>query len=132
MKGYQLYHNYFRELDTLGKTPAEAPNIKIDGRNKWVTVIQNTCKVANQSDYFLCNLVIFAMMLIDTKNKPQAVKEPSMDASYGSISSLNSPYCEPTRATEKTISETENDARSFLMSVNIALLSLFPDWSTYF
>jgi transposase-like protein len=40
-KGYQLYHNYFREHDTLGKTPAEMANIKIEGRNKWVTVIQN-------------------------------------------------------------------------------------------
>lgn len=41
-KGYQLYHNYFREHDALeGKTPAEAANIKIEGRNRWVTVIQN-------------------------------------------------------------------------------------------
>jgi transposase-like protein len=42
LKGYQLYHNYFREHDGLeGKTPAEAANIKIEGRNKWITVIQN-------------------------------------------------------------------------------------------
>ena len=42
LKGYQLYHNYFRDHDALdGKTPAEAANIKIEGRNKWVTVIQN-------------------------------------------------------------------------------------------
>jgi hypothetical protein len=41
LKGYQLYHNYFKVLDALGKTPAEPANIKIDGRNKWVTVIQN-------------------------------------------------------------------------------------------
>jgi len=41
-KGYQLYHNFFRDHDALeGKTPAEAANIKIEGRNKWVTVIQN-------------------------------------------------------------------------------------------
>ena len=41
-KGYQLYHNYFREHDALdGKTPAEVANIKIGGRNKWITVIQN-------------------------------------------------------------------------------------------
>jgi putative transposase len=41
-KGLQQYHNFFREHDALeGKTPAEAANIKIEGRNKWVTVIQN-------------------------------------------------------------------------------------------
>jgi hypothetical protein len=33
-KGYQVYHNYFREHDRLRKTPAEAANIKIEGRNK--------------------------------------------------------------------------------------------------
>jgi transposase-like protein len=46
-KGYQLYHNYFREHDALeGKTPAEAANIKIEGRPKWVTVIQNATKIS--------------------------------------------------------------------------------------
>jgi transposase-like protein len=45
-KGLQQYHNYFREHDTLGKTPAEAANIKIEGRNKWITVIQNASKKA--------------------------------------------------------------------------------------
>jgi hypothetical protein len=42
-KGYHLYHNYFREHDTFGKTPAEAANIKIEGQNKIMTVIQNAC-----------------------------------------------------------------------------------------
>jgi putative transposase len=46
-KGLQQYHNYFREHDTLGKTPAEAANIKIEGRNKWITVIQNASKNVN-------------------------------------------------------------------------------------
>ena len=47
-KGYQLYHNYFRDHDALqGKTPAEAANIRIEGRNKWVTVIQNASKLGN-------------------------------------------------------------------------------------
>lgn len=42
---YQLYHNYFREHEGLeGKTPAEAAGIKIEGNNKWVTVIQNAAK----------------------------------------------------------------------------------------
>ena len=40
--GYQIYHNYLRphmELD--GKTPAEKCGIKIEGNNKWLTLIQN-------------------------------------------------------------------------------------------
>jgi hypothetical protein len=42
LKGYQLYHNYFREHEGLnGQTPAEAAGIKIEGQNKWATVIQN-------------------------------------------------------------------------------------------
>jgi len=42
LTGYQLYHNYFREHEALdGKTPAEVAGIKIEGENKWMTVIQN-------------------------------------------------------------------------------------------
>jgi transposase-like protein len=42
LTGYQLYHNYFREHEGLvGKTPAEVAGIKIEGTNKWITVIQN-------------------------------------------------------------------------------------------
>ena len=42
LRGYQLYHNYFREHEGLvGKIPAKAANIKIEGPNKWITVIQN-------------------------------------------------------------------------------------------
>ena len=45
IKGYQIYHNYIREHDGLeGKTPAEAAGIKIEGANKWITVIQNAAK----------------------------------------------------------------------------------------
>ena len=48
LKGYQLYHNYFRGHESLdGQTPAEAANIKIEGRNKWITVIQNASKQVN-------------------------------------------------------------------------------------
>jgi putative transposase len=42
VQGYQLYHNYFREhqgIDNL--TSAELAGIKIEGQNKWITVIQN-------------------------------------------------------------------------------------------
>jgi hypothetical protein len=44
-KAFQQYHNYFGYDDALeGWTPAEMANIKIEGRNKWVTVIQNASK----------------------------------------------------------------------------------------
>jgi len=42
LKGYQLFHNYFRPHEALdGKTPSEACGITIDGKNKWKTLIQN-------------------------------------------------------------------------------------------
>ena len=42
LKGYQLFHNYIREHEGLdGKTPAEACGIRIEGKNKWLTLIQN-------------------------------------------------------------------------------------------
>jgi putative transposase len=43
LKGYEIYHNYFRQHEGLnGKTPSEACGIKIDGDNKWLTLIQNS------------------------------------------------------------------------------------------
>jgi transposase-like protein len=42
LKGYQLFHNYIREHEALdGKTPAEACGTKVEGKNKWLTLIQN-------------------------------------------------------------------------------------------
>jgi transposase-like protein len=42
LKGYQIFHNYIRGHEGLeGKTPAEACGIKVQGRNKWLTLIQN-------------------------------------------------------------------------------------------
>jgi hypothetical protein len=42
---YQLFHNYIRPHEGLdGKTPAEACGIKIEGQNKWVTLIENATK----------------------------------------------------------------------------------------
>ena len=47
LTGYQLYHNYFRTHEGLaGKTPAEVAGIRIEGMNKWLTVIQNATKQA--------------------------------------------------------------------------------------
>jgi transposase-like protein len=43
--GYQMYHNYFRpHMGLDGKTPAEACGVKIEGDNKWLTLIQNASK----------------------------------------------------------------------------------------
>jgi transposase-like protein len=45
LKGYQIFHNYIREHEGLeGKTPAEACGIKVEGQNKWITLIQNAVK----------------------------------------------------------------------------------------
>ncbi len=38
--GYQIYHNYIRPHESLdGKTPAETCGIKVEGENKWKTLI---------------------------------------------------------------------------------------------
>ena len=43
LAGYQLFHNYFRGHQGLkGKTPAQVCGIKIEGENKWMTLIQNS------------------------------------------------------------------------------------------
>ena len=42
LAGYQIFHNYIRAHEGLnGQTPAEACGIKVEGNNKWVTLIQN-------------------------------------------------------------------------------------------
>jgi putative transposase len=42
LTGYQIFHNYIREHEALdGKTPAEAAGVKVEGENKWETLIQN-------------------------------------------------------------------------------------------
>lgn len=43
--GYQMYHNYIRPHMALnGLTPSEKCGIKIQGENKWMTLIQNASK----------------------------------------------------------------------------------------
>jgi putative transposase len=45
LPGYQIYHNYMRPHEGLGgKTPAEKCGIKIEGDNKWKTLIEHSCK----------------------------------------------------------------------------------------
>jgi putative transposase len=42
LPGYQIYHNYFKPHEGIGNiTPAEKCGIKIEGDNKWETIIQN-------------------------------------------------------------------------------------------
>jgi hypothetical protein len=44
-RGYQIYHTYIRPHEALnGKTPSEACGIKVEGENKWLTLIQNASK----------------------------------------------------------------------------------------
>jgi len=44
--GYQIYHNYVRPHMALeGKTPSEMAGITINGKNKWLTLIQNASNI---------------------------------------------------------------------------------------
>lgn len=45
LKGYQLFHNFIRPHEALGgRTPSEAAGVKVEGENKWLTIIQNAAK----------------------------------------------------------------------------------------
>ena len=45
--GYQMFHNYLRpHMGLDGQTPAEKCGIKIEGDNKWITLIQNASKTS--------------------------------------------------------------------------------------
>jgi hypothetical protein len=45
LKGYQIYHNFIRGHSGLdGRTPAEEYGIRVEGKNKWKTLIQNASK----------------------------------------------------------------------------------------
>jgi transposase-like protein len=51
LTGYQLFHNYIRGHEGLdGKTPAEACGIKVEGKNKWATLIQNASVFRKKPD----------------------------------------------------------------------------------
>jgi transposase-like protein len=50
LEGYEIFHNYIRPHMALdGKTPAEAAGIKVQGENKWITIIQNASKKTAKS-----------------------------------------------------------------------------------
>ena len=43
LDGMQIYHNYIRPHDALnGRTPSEAAGITVEGKDKWLTLIQNS------------------------------------------------------------------------------------------
>jgi putative transposase len=45
LTGYQIFHNYIRPHEGLtGKTPSESCGITVEGKNKWITLIQNASK----------------------------------------------------------------------------------------
>ena len=49
LTGYQIYHNYIRPHMSLdGKTPSEVAGIKVEGDNKWITLIQNASRNFSQ------------------------------------------------------------------------------------
>jgi transposase-like protein len=49
LQGYQIYHNYVRPHMALdGQTPADKAGIKVEGANKWLTLIQNARKSERQ------------------------------------------------------------------------------------
>ena len=42
LKGLQIYHNFIRPHESLkGETPSERAGIRVEGANKWMTLIQN-------------------------------------------------------------------------------------------
>jgi putative transposase len=45
LKGYQLFHNFIRpHMSVHGKTPDEMCGIKMEGENKWKTIIENASR----------------------------------------------------------------------------------------
>jgi putative transposase len=50
MEALRIYHNYIKPHQALDeKTPAETSGIKIEGKNKWLTVIQNAISATKPS-----------------------------------------------------------------------------------
>jgi len=45
LSGMQIFHNYIRPHQVLkGETPSEVAGIKILGKDKWLTIIQNASR----------------------------------------------------------------------------------------
>ena len=51
--GYQLFHNFIRTHDGLnGKTPADMAGIKVEGENRWITLIENARRAQSRESRF--------------------------------------------------------------------------------
>jgi len=51
LSGMKIYHNFVKPHMALdGKTPAEVAGIKVEGENKWFTIIQNASKSRKSFD----------------------------------------------------------------------------------
>jgi transposase-like protein len=51
LKGYQIFHNYIRPHEGLdGATPADRCGIKVEGENKWITIIQNASRTRKSAE----------------------------------------------------------------------------------
>jgi len=47
LKGYQIHHNFVRPHEGLnGLTPAEKAEIRVEGDNRWLTIIQNAGRLS--------------------------------------------------------------------------------------
>jgi hypothetical protein len=45
IEGLRVYHNFVRpHMGLEGKTPAEVAGIRVEGRDKWITIIQNASR----------------------------------------------------------------------------------------
>ncbi len=52
--GMKAYYNFTKKHGSLkGKTPAEQAMIEVDGKNKWITLIQNTSLHKENSEWQL-------------------------------------------------------------------------------
>ena len=48
LKGFEIYYNFIRKHQTLGKTPSElATDIKLENPNKWLELIRLSCQLNN-------------------------------------------------------------------------------------
>jgi transposase-like protein len=82
LTGYQIFHNYIRAHEGLeGKTPSEACGITVEGKNKWLTLIQNASKKIRVLLFwfpvFLLFSLFFRLVLIMYHSVYGAVQELS-------------------------------------------------------
>jgi len=55
LAGLQIYHNYVRpHMGLEGRTPADLTGIRVEGDNKWMTLIQNASKHSKATKRISC------------------------------------------------------------------------------